>query len=107
MTEKNEKTSEEREMPCFGQKGMKEMMNKCCEDIGGPDESSAPMCGCMKNCKYFPLMPVVFGIAFFLLGYFLDAEITRVLWLAGAALLVLMGGFALVMMSRMKKMCCS
>lgn len=58
---------------------------------------------CMKQCKPCALMPILFGSVFFVLGYFLEAEIVRILWLIFTGLIVLMGVFAFIMMSAMSK----
>lgn len=90
----------------FGGRGMPDMMAKCCEGMrasGGPGPSM--MAGCMKMCRWFPLIPVILGIVFLLLGYYLDAEITRILWMAAAGFLILMGTFCLLMMSKMIRIC--
>lgn len=78
-----------------------EMMNKCCENMSKNDDCSSMMTACMSKCKWFPLMAMIFGIALFFLGYYLNAEITRVLWMIAAGFLILMGTFCLLMMSRM------
>jgi hypothetical protein len=83
----------------------KSKMAECCESAGGDDYHSK-MGDCMKGCRWFPLVPVVFGVILLLLGYYLDAEITRVLWMAVAGLTVLLGTFGLIMMSRIKGACC-
>ncbi len=54
---------------------------------------------CMKKCKLCVLIPIILGIIFFLLGYFLNAEIVRILWLIFSGFIVLMGIFGLIMMS--------
>ena len=46
-------------------------------------------------------MPVILGILFLLLGYYLDAQITRILWMIAAGFMILMGTFCLLMMSKM------
>lgn len=56
---------------------------------------------CMKRCRWCPLMPVVFGSILFLLGYFLDAENVRILWLVFTGFMVLMGIFMLIMINTM------
>jgi len=91
---------------CFGGRGMPKMMAKCCEGMSGPGESRSMMAGCIRMCRWFPLMPVIFGIAFLLLGYYLDASIIRVLWMLFAGFVVVMGTFGLILMGRMRKMCC-
>lgn len=83
---------------------MAEMMDKCCESMRGTDGCSSMMSGCMKKCRWFPLIPVIFGIVLLLLGYYLNAEITRVLWMLAAGFLILMGTFCLLMMSKMVRL---
>jgi hypothetical protein len=58
---------------------------------------------CMKGCRWCALMPIGFGTALFLLGYFLDAEIVRILWLIVSGLIVFMGVICLFMMTVMMK----
>jgi hypothetical protein len=58
---------------------------------------------CMKTCKPCALMPIIFGGALFLLGYFLEADVVKILWLVFSGLMVLMGVFAFIMMSIMSK----
>ena len=86
---------------CSGGRGMPEMMAKCCEGMSGSGDSRSMMAGYMKMCRWFRLMPVILGILFLLLGYYLDAEITRILWMVAAGFLILMGTFCLLMMSKM------
>jgi len=89
----------------LGGRGMPEMMAKCCEGMRQSNDSRSMMSGCMKMCRWFPLLPVVLGILFLLLGYYLDAEVTRILWMVAAGFLVLMGTFCLLMMCKMLKIC--
>ena len=94
METKEEKSNENKCCGTVNNKWkMSEMMEKCCEGMRGTDGSSSMMAECMKRCKWFPLMAVIFGIALFLLGYYLDAEITRILWMLAAGFLILMGTF--------------
>lgn len=58
---------------------------------------------CMMHCKWCPLIPVVLGVVLFLLGYFLDAEIVRIVWLVLSGLVVLMGIGCFIMTSLMMK----
>ena len=58
---------------------------------------------CMKGCRWFLLIPVVLGISVLLLGYYLDAEIVRVLWMVIAGLVILVGACAALMMCVMVK----
>lgn len=85
---------------------MPEMMDKCCEGMSGKNDCRSMMAECMKKCRWFPLMPVIFGIVLLLLGNYLDAEIIRILWMIAAGLLILLGTFGFVMMSLSKRMCC-
>jgi len=82
---------------------MAEMMNECCGGMSENVDCRSMMGECMKGCRWFPLIPLVFGTALFLLGYYLDAEVTRILWMIAAGLLVLMGTFGFLMMSRMRR----
>ncbi|MHC4559901.1 MAG: hypothetical protein ACYS80_21635 [Planctomycetota bacterium] len=85
---------------------MPEMMAKCCEGMSGTDDCRSMMAECMKKCRWFPLIPVVLGILLLLLGYYLDAEITRILWMITAGFLILVGTFGFMMMSLGKRTCC-
>ncbi len=106
--ETKEKTSNENK--CCGtvedKQEMTEMMDKCCEGMSDTDDCGSKMAECMKKCRWFPLIPVVFGVVLLLLGYYLDAEITRVLWMIAAGFVILLGTFGLVMVSRMKGLRC-
>lgn len=46
---------------------------------------------CMKGCRWCAFIPVTFGAVLYLLGYYLDAEVVRVLWLILTGFMVLMG----------------
>jgi hypothetical protein len=48
-------------------------------------------------------MPIIFGTILFLLGYYLDAEIVRIIWLILTGCVVLMGTFMLLMITAMNK----
>ncbi|MHC4395796.1 MAG: hypothetical protein ACYS1A_09085 [Planctomycetota bacterium] len=93
-------------MSCCGTQGGPEMMPDCCKNTGQADDPHSMMSKCMKGCRWFPLVPVILGIALLLLGYYLDAQITRILWMIAAGFIVLMGTFGILMMSKMKKICC-
>lgn len=56
------------------------------------------MLGCMKRCRWCPWIPMILGGVLFLLGYFLDAEVVRLLWLVLSGMVILMGLFCYVMM---------
>jgi hypothetical protein len=90
---------------CVGPDSQK-MMEDCCKSIGGAMDCSSMMGRCMKGCGWFPVVPVVLGIALLLLGYYLDSEITRILWMVAAGFVILAGTFGLIMMSKMKRVCC-
>jgi len=70
------------------------------------DDGRSMMGKGMKVCRWFPLIPVVFGIALLLLGYYLNAETTRVLWMVTAGSVALLGVLGFVMAGRMKNFCC-
>jgi len=57
------------------------------------------MKACMKKCRWCPLMPITFGTILFLLGYYLNAEEVRLLWLIFTGFMVLMGIFMLIMIN--------
>jgi hypothetical protein len=59
----------------------------------------AMMKECMKGCRMCSLVPITLGILAFLLGYFLDAEIVRILWLIFSAMIIIFGTFAFLMIS--------
>ena len=107
--EKKEKTNNKKEftgwpnMSCCGAQGSREIMFNCCKGIGKDDNRRSMMNKCIKGSRCFLLLPIVFGIAFLVLGYFLNPEITRILWMIAAGFVILMGIFGLVMMSKMKK----
>ncbi len=56
---------------------------------------------CMKGCRICSVVPITLGIAAFLLGYFIDAETVRILWLVFSGLLVLFGILIFLMISSM------
>jgi hypothetical protein len=56
---------------------------------------------CMEKCRWCPLIPLTLGVIFFLLGYYLDAEIVRIIWLVFSGLLILMGSMGFLMMNMM------
>jgi hypothetical protein len=86
---------------CWGEQDIFESMAGCCGGMSKSDDPRSMMAGCMRMCRWFPLMPVILGILFLLLGYYLDAEITRILWMLAAGFFILMGIFCLLMMSKM------
>ena len=76
-----------------------EMMSECCKGMMEKGDGNFMMSECMKKCRWFPLIPVIFGIALLMLGYYLDAEVTRILWMIFAGMMILMGTCCLLMMS--------
>lgn len=87
-------------------KMMDEMMPRMMQMMGGKGPGgimSMAMKHCMKGFRWFPLVPLVFGVSLFLIGYFLDGEVLRILWLILAVPPILMGLFALVMMSSINR----
>lgn len=75
-------------------------MPDCCRSMWQSDGGRAMMGRCMRMCRWFPVFPVIVGIGLLLFGYYLHAEISRVLWMVAGGSLVLMGIFCLFMMGR-------
>lgn len=112
--ETNEKRNEKQESEptqakasCCGPENFSGAMPDCCKDIAESDHCGPKMAKCMNRCRWFPVVPVIVGIVLGLLGYYLDAQITRVLWMAGAIAVVLTGFFGLLMMNKLKRICCA
>ena len=61
------------------------------------------MASCAAACRWFPLVPVVLGAVFLLLGYYLAPEVIRALWIVAAAVAVAMGLLGLVITGRMAR----
>ena len=78
---------------------MAEMMSKCSEDAGGSSSWCSMMGECMKGCSCFILVPLIIGIGLFALGYFLDAEVVRVLWMVLSGIVVLAGILCFIAMN--------
>ncbi len=93
------------EMCCCGDQDFSETMANCCESMGQDDNGCSNMAEHTKKCRWFLLVPVVVGAGFFLSALFLDAEISRILWLIVSGLIILAGIFALIMMGRIKGCC--
>ncbi len=53
----------------------------------------------MKGCRWCAFMPIIFGTILFVLGYYLDAEVVRILWLIFTGVILLMGIFMSIMVS--------
>lgn len=75
------------------------MTSDCCESTSDTDECSSMMAKCMKGCRWCPIIPVILGTILLLLGYFLNPETIRVLWLILSGVVVLMGLFCLIAMN--------
>ena len=101
-----DKTDREPGTETRGTEGMAKMMAGCCEGAGdgGPEGLAGVMetcCQGMKSCRWFPLFPAIAGVILFLLGYFLDANVVRLLWLVVSGAIVLMGVVGTMMVSMM------
>jgi len=57
---------------------------------------------CGEKCRWCPLIVIVGGILLFLLGYYLDAKVVRILWLVTSALWVAMGLGSFIMLWKEK-----
>ena len=78
----------------------------CCQGIKEEDRCFPLMKKCMNGCRWFPLIPVVLGITFLLLGTFLNPEIIRIGWMIAAGFMILMGVLCLVMIRKIKQIGC-
>jgi len=84
---KNEKNIGFDSCPCFDEQNEgTSFMKKC-------------MTKCMSGAKWFLLIPGVILILIFLLGYFLDPEMVRVLWLVITGALIVLGSTFYVLMN--------
>ena len=90
---------------CRDGRGMFEAISGCCEGMSGPGDCRSMMAECMRKCRWFLLIPVILGILLLVIGYFLDAEVTKVLWMTAAGFVIVMGVFAFFMMGLSKKAC--
>ena len=70
-----------------------------------PSDPCSMMSKCMKGCRWFPLFPIILGIVLLLLGYYLDAEVIRIIWMIVSGLVIVLGILGLFMMGKMKNMC--
>ena len=104
--DKNKNTGAWPNMSCCGTDGSRGAMPDCWRNTGETDDCRSMMSKCMTVCRWFPLIPVVLGTALLLLGYYLDAEMTRVLWMLAAGFVAAMGVLGLLAAGRMKKLCC-
>lgn len=81
-------------------------MPDCCAGMVATDDCRTMMSKGMRACRWFPLIPMIAGIGLFILGYYLNAELARVLCMVAGGTLALCGLLGLMMAGRMKKMCC-
>ena len=58
---------------------------------------------CIKKCKVCPFAFLVFTVIVFSVGYFLDAQVVRILWLIFASLGIIMGVGCLIMTKLLSK----
>ena len=63
----------------------------------------AMMGGCTRYFNWFPVMGILFVSSIFLLGYYLNPEALRILWLIFAGIGILMIVFGWIMMATMMK----
>ena len=96
---KNESEKQSPDISCCGGQNVP----NCCESISGSGDCRSKMGECMKGFRWFPFIPVILGILLLLLGYYLDAEMTRILWMIVAGFVVLLGTFGLVMMTMISR----
>lgn len=53
----------------------------------------------MRECRWCAVFLLAFGSVLFLLGYYLDPGVVRILWLVVTGFMVLMGTFAFILAS--------
>ena len=61
------------------------------------------MTHCATNMRWMPLFPLTMGIILFLLGYYMEPESVRILFLILASIPIIMGVFGLLMISNFRK----
>ena len=83
----NERTNEKQESIgksantfCCGTERLRGMPH-CCRSMWEGDDCRSMMSKGMRACRWFPLVPVIIGIALFLHAYYLNPEATRVMWM--------------------------
>lgn len=110
--EKHEQMCRMMEQCCAGmsvddkKKMMEDMMPRMMDMMGGGRDvgmMGTMMKTCMRGFCWFPLIPAAVGTILFLLGYYLDADVVRVLFMILAAMPVIMGLFAFFMMRTMMR----
>jgi hypothetical protein len=85
---------------------MHDVMPQMMETMGDDSMSGmmrTTMRHCMRSFRWFPLMPLGFGVVFFLLGYFLSAETVRILWLILATIPIILGVLGLLLTTAMMR----
>jgi hypothetical protein len=92
-------------MSCCGTEVGPWEMPDCCKSFFKTHDCSSMMDKCMAMFRWFPLVPIILGISLLLLGYYLDASITRVLWMFVGGCIALLGAFGLILAGRMRRMC--
>jgi len=93
-------------MSCCGTNTDSWEMPGCCKSMFGTGDVNSMMDKCMRMCRWFPLVPIIFGISVLLLGYYLDTSTSRVLWMFIGGFIALMGLLGLILAGRMRRMCC-
>ena len=87
-------------------KMMQDMMPRMMHMMGdgrGTTMMGTTMKTFMHGFRWFPLIPLAVGTVLFLVGYFLDAEVVRVLFLILAAVPVIMGLLGFFMLRTMTR----
>ncbi len=79
------------------------MIPDCCKSIDESGETCSMMSNCMKVCRWLPLIPVILGIVLLMLGYFLNAEVIRIIWIIISGFIVIVGILGLFIAGKMKK----
>ena len=80
------------------------MIPDCCKSISESEETCSMMSKCMTGCRWFPLIPVILGIALIMLGYFLNAEVIRIIWMISSGFVLVLGVLGLFIAGKMVKM---
>jgi hypothetical protein len=100
--DQNQGKEHKNESPCWGP----EQWAQCCSGISSAEDACSgskawpDMTKCFGFCHYFLLLPVVLGISFLVLGYYLGPEVIRLFWMIGAGMVVGMGLLAALAMRR-------
>ena len=86
------------------------VQDECCSSQGfksmtGDYNPAMMMRKCFVTCRWLPLIPLTVGVIAFAVGYYVPAEILRIVWLTFAGIGILGGLVGLAIMSAMKKAC--